>query len=34
VTEPDEAPLAERLVALEHEGWEALSSGAGGAALP
>jgi Domain of unknown function (DUF4440) len=26
-----EAPLAERLIALEHEGWEALSSGAGGA---
>jgi hypothetical protein len=31
VTEPEAARLAERLIALEHEGWEALSSGAGGA---
>jgi hypothetical protein len=31
VTEPDGTSLAEGLIALEREGWNALSSGAGGA---
>ena len=31
MTDADRTSLAERLIALEHEGWEALSSDAGGA---